>query len=121
MRCSGSSSADTMVKVFFSPEARQDLQEAGDYIACTLRNKSAARSLIQRVQGAVRSLEQFPASGTPLFYAGQDITYRYVVCGNYLLFYHFAEGNVYIDRILYGRRDYLSILFGDELKDENNE
>ena len=28
---------------------------------------------------------------------------------------------VTVDRILYGRRDYLSILFGQELCDDNNE
>lgn len=29
-----------------------------------------------------------------------------------------AENAVHIDRILYGRRDYLSVLFGEEFSDE---
>jgi plasmid stabilization system protein ParE len=38
--------------------------------------------------------------------------YRFLVCGNYLTFYRVKGKDVYIDRILYGRRDYLRILFG---------
>ena len=33
--------------------------------------------------------------------------------GNYLTFYRVNGNEVYVDRILYGRRDYLRILFGD--------
>ena len=32
---------------------------------------------------------------------------------------HISGETVWIDRILYGRRDYLAILFGNELTDEN--
>lgn len=110
-----------MAEVVFSPGARRDLLEAGDYIAYTLRNKSAARSFVRRIQAAAMSLEQFPASGTPLFYAGQDIVYRYLVCGNYMLFYHITENTVRIDRVLYGKRDYLAILFSEELTDDIEE
>jgi len=37
--------------------------------------------------------------------------YRFLVCGNYLAFYRYKDATVYVDRILYGRRDYLKILF----------
>jgi plasmid stabilization system protein ParE len=39
-------------------------------------------------------------------YAG----YRFLVTGNYLSFYHIDGADISIDRILYGRRDYLSVL-----------
>ena len=45
-----------------------------------------------------------------------ELSYRYLICGNYMVFYRFRDRTVFIDRILYGGRDYLSILFGDELK-----
>lgn len=107
-----------MAKVVFSPEARKDLEGIGNYIAFTLRNKSAARSLIGRIRDAALSLSSFPESGTPLNYAVLNFVYRYVICGNYMLFYHISENTVKIDRILYGRRDYLSILFGNSFSDE---
>ena len=49
---------------------------------------------------------------TPL--ARQDLT----EAGDYMVFYHISTETVWIDRILYGRRDYLAILFGNELTDE---
>ena len=109
-----------MTKILFSPEARNDLVEIGDYLSRQLRNKSAARNLMTRIQSSVMSLEQFPESGTPLSFAGPSIVYRYLVCGSYMIFYHISLGTVRIDRILYGRRDYLSILFGEQLCDDND-
>ena len=41
---------------------------------------------------------------------GSPAAYRYLVCGSYLAFYHVHNEEVIVDRILYGRRDYLSIL-----------
>lgn len=110
-----------MIKVVLSQEAKEDLTETGDYIAYQLRNKAAARNFVSRIRTAVTSLAQFPESGTPLAFAGLNIVYRYLVCGSYLIFYHLSENTVQIDRILYGRRDYLSILFGTELTDETSE
>lgn len=110
---------NTMTKIVFSPEARQDLSETGDYIAYRLRNKSAARHLLTRIQDTVMSLSQFPESGTPLVLSSPNIAYRYLICGSYMLFYYISENVVHIDRILYGRRDYLAILFGDEFSEES--
>jgi len=108
-----------MARIVFSTEARQDLADTGDYIAFTLRNKSAARSLLERIKKDVMSLAQFPESGTPLSFSEPKYVYRYLICGNYMIFYHFSENTVHIDRILYGRRDYLSILFREELTEED--
>ena len=36
-----------------------------------------------------------------------------------MVFYHIHIEEVMVDRILYGRRDYLSILFGEELTEES--
>lgn len=109
-----------MTKVVISPEARQDLNEIGEYIALKLRNKTAARRMLTRIQKEVMSLAVFPESSTPLVFSGPSLVYRYLVCGNYMIFYHASEGAVYIDRVLYGRRDYLAILFGDELAEDTN-
>ena len=108
-----------MADIVFSPEAKRDLSETGDYIAFKLRNKSAARNLISRIQRVILSLGQYPESGTPLLFACSDIVYRHLVCGSYMIFDHISGNTVHIDRILYGRRDYLSILFGEELTEES--
>ena len=107
-----------MTNVVFSPAAKNDLVEIGDYVAFKLQNKTAARNLIDRIQKTVLALKQFPESGAPLDYAMPHVLYRYLICGNYMIFYHLSGESACIDRILYGRRDYLSILFGDELTEE---
>ena len=50
---------------------------------------------------------------------GSPAAYRYLVCGSYMVFYHIHIEEVMVDRILYGRRDYLSILFGEEFTEES--
>lgn len=44
--------------------------------------------------------------------------YRFLVTGNYLTFYRVSGTDIYIDRILYGRRDYLPCLFNGILKQD---
>jgi len=42
--------------------------------------------------------------------------FRYVVSGNYLVFYRADHEFVYIYRILYAGRDYLKVLFPNEVE-----
>jgi len=95
------------------------MEEIGDYIAGELNSPKAALNTVNKIQNAIERLALFPLSGAPLSSIGDIVTdYRFLVCGNYLVFYRLREGEVFIDRILYGRRDYLAILFGDLARDE---
>ena len=38
-----------------------------------------------------------------------------------MVFYRAQGGDVYIDRVLYGRSDYMSVLFKDLLREETTE
>ena len=108
-----------MAKLIVSPMARADMREIGDYISQKLRNPDAALRMIRRFREAMSPLRKFPESGAPLLAAGkQSAPYRYLVCGSYLIFYHVADSDVHIDRVLYGRRDYMAILFSDQLEEE---
>lgn len=102
-----------MLKLIFSPVAQRDLNETAAYIANQLHNPSAAVNLIQRIKKDTYTLCEFPELGTPLNAEGSRVAYRYIICGNYMVFYFVAEAAVHIDRILYARRDYLALLFGD--------
>ncbi|MDR1893958.1 MAG: type II toxin-antitoxin system RelE/ParE family toxin [Spirochaetales bacterium] len=46
-----------------------------------------------------------------------ETSYRFLVCGKYLAFYRYEDKTVFVDRILYGRRDYVKILFPELAKD----
>lgn len=101
-------------KIYYSAESRRDLNEIWDYIASELQNASAAERVVTGILDAVQQLADFAELGAPLSsIADVEGGFRFLVTGNYLTFYRIENGEVYIDRILYGRRDYLRILFGN--------
>ena len=107
-----------MTKVMLSSAAKADLQETRRYISSVLSNPSASKQTLKRITTQLHTLEQFPESGTPILIPGSPVAYRYLVCGSYMAFYHIHNEEVIVDRVLYGRRDYLSILFGDQLGED---
>ena len=69
---------------------------------------------IAKIMSRVRELVVFPKMGTPLSsIVDFETDYRFLVCGNYTVFYRFENQTVYIIRVLYGRRDFIRILFGE--------
>ena len=108
-----------MAELIVSPLAKADMREIGDYISRELRNPAAALQMIRRFEKAMLPPCDFPEMGAPLLVSGkQSVTYRYLICGNYLIFYHLEAERVLVDRVMYGRRDYMALLFGDQLEDE---
>ena len=64
-------------------------------------------------------LQEHALIGVPLSaIADVNSDYRYLISGSYMIFYRVTGKDVFIDRVLYGRRDYLRILFGDIAEDE---
>jgi len=109
-----------MNDLHISPEAQEDLLEIKAYIAEDLENPQAALSTIAKIVAAIRMLQTHARIGAPLS-ASADVNsdYRYLVSGNYMVFYRVADRDVFVDRVLYGRRDYLRILFGDPSGERN--
>ena len=108
------------MKLHISPEAQSDLQGIKEYIAVELENPTAALNTVSRITRAIRNLSDFPASGAPLSsVVDMQTNYRFLVSGSYLVFYRQEGDSVYVVRVLYGRRDYMKILFGELREDEN--
>ncbi len=109
----------SMIHLKVSPKAQNDLQEIKDYIALELENTAAALHVISKITKAMRRLIDFPNSGTSLSsIVSMETDYRFLVSGHYQIFYRHVDNNVYIVRVLYGKRDYLRILFGEESEGE---
>jgi toxin ParE1/3/4 len=109
-------------KIHYSPESRRDLDDIWDYIVSELQNRSAAERVINRIIDAVDPLKNFAEMGTPLSsIADIGTDHRFLVSGNYMVFYRVQGNDVYIDRVLYGRSDYMSVLFKDLLREETTE
>ncbi len=103
-----------MNNLHLSEEAQADLAEILEYISNELENHAAALSIVGKITNGMRILRSHPLSGTPLSsVADVESDYRFLVSGKYLTFYRIVDNDVYVDRVLYGRRDYLRILLGD--------
>ena len=108
-----------MYKLQISPEAKDDLTKIKDYISVELCNHQAAVRLVSKIIRKIRTLSEYPGMGASLS-SVVDIqtSYRFLVCDNYLIFYRFEDEVVFVLRIIYGRRDYMEILFGEKLENE---
>lgn len=109
-------------KIHYTAESRRDLDAIWDYIASDLQNVSAAERIVNRIMDDVDHLENHAEMGALLSsIADVESDYRFLVTGNYLTFYRVYGSDVYVDRVLYGRRDYLRILFGETQDEETTE
>ncbi len=98
--------------IHYSMQAVRDLDEIREYISTELSNESAADSIVNMILDRIEILSDFSGIGvrlSPVVELKND--YRFLVCGNYLAFYRVEQTDVYVDRILYGKMNYMKILF----------
>lgn len=111
-----------MNNLYLSQEAQNDLAEIKTYIEEELLNPSAALATVSKITKSLRVLRTYAKAGALLSsIADVESDYRFLVSGNYLSFYRTYGNEVYIDRILYARRDYMRVLFGGVLTDDTEE
>ena len=103
-----------MIKFYISPQAKSDIEEIKEYITIELDNPIAALNVVSKIMKSMKQLIEFPDMGALLSSVIEIPTnYRFLVSGNYLVFYRHERDSLYVVRVLYGRRDYISILFGE--------
>ena len=108
-----------MAKINFTPDALEDLKEIKQYITDELCNEQSAINTVGKITKRIRQLADFPESGAPLSsIINFEVPYRFLVCGNYTAFYKVEADEVHIIRVLYGRRNFMQILFGREFDDD---
>lgn len=96
-------------RVRIYPAAKRDLLEIIDYLN-TLSQDAALRYydlLTEQIASLAHMLERCPK---PKDLALAAKGYRYLIVKDYLVFYLISGDTVQIRRILYGRRDYRSLL-----------
>ena len=109
-----------MADIKFSPASLADLQQTKAYITDELCSEAAAIKTVAGITKNISMLSAFPESGAPLSsVVGFDTDYRFLVCGNYVAFYRYERETVYIIRVLYGRRDFMRILFDTQSETDN--
>lgn len=97
--------------LLYSPLAQQDLDGIFDYITNTLHNPEAARGVISDILDGAENLEAFPFLGSVVEGLPENIgEYRVAGIRNYLVFYRVSDTSIFVDRILYKRREFLPLL-----------
>jgi addiction module RelE/StbE family toxin len=110
-----------MASIKISPRAQKDMLEIREYISGELCNPQAAINVLSIVIKRIRELIEFPLAGASLASVIDIETgYRFLVCGQYTAFYRYENETVYVDRVLYGKRDFMRILFGDVVEEDDN-
>ena len=101
-----------MAKINISPKAIDDMRDIKKYISDELLNETAAQNLLNDIYSKIERLKEFPLIGSPLFGKVEiQNEYRFLISGNYMIFHRFENDNIYIVRVLYGKSDYMKILF----------
>jgi addiction module RelE/StbE family toxin len=91
------------------PQAEDDLQEILDFIATD--KVSAAHNMADRFEKALERLSQNPEVGRKTREERLRLLgYRYVIVGNYLIFYRIQPDGIFLYRVLHGARDYATII-----------
>ena len=95
----------------FSPEAKKDVETIYNYISDVLFNPSAANDLIDEISRALDLICTFPNSGALTSNVLVKKTYiRKYLVRNYIIFYQVVGEMVQIVRVIYGMRNYYSML-----------
>lgn len=94
-----------------SKKFKADLKEIKKYISSALKSPLTAKNTINDILDTISNLETFSDIGSPLnTIIDVDTNYRYILSGNYMIFYHTENSTVEIDRVLYGKRDYINVI-----------
>lgn len=103
-----------MTRLLISPAANEDLLSIQEYISIELSSPKAAKETIGKILDRIKVLVDFPFSGALLENIVEfSSDYRFIVSGNYITFYRCHDDTIYVDRVIYGGRDFARILFED--------
>lgn len=104
-------------KVKFTKTAKADINSAIHYIAVDLCEPDTAERISIRVKAEIASLKTMPER-FPLVEDSYlaSLGFRKTAVGNYLIFYTVSheEHQVCIHRILYGKRNWITLLSEDD-------
>ena len=92
-----------MIKIFYSPKSRKDLDRIYDYIYDDLNNPIAAEKTVKGILKKISEIKEYPQLG-PVWYLENNIN-------NYIIFYQITKETILIVRILHRLQDYVKQLF----------
>ncbi len=95
----------------YSVESKQDLIDIKRYIKYNLQEPNTAQKLITKIKKEIDSLKDNPEMYSII---DDDIIKRFkirkLVVDNYIVFYRINDENIQIVRVMYGRRNWITLL-----------
>lgn len=100
------------MRLEWSPAAADDIAAALDCIESDLESPKAAEKLYREAVRKAGLFAEVPGSGVVLrTISGVDTGYRYLACGNWMLFLRCVDDRAVVVRFLYAKSDCTRALF----------
>ena len=97
-------------EIAYSKAAFRDLDRVWMEVYSASQDVETASRYIDDLMNEVEAKADFPESGSPLYYGDTFTGYRFVVFKAYMAFYRLENNMMLIDRILYGKSDYMRLI-----------
>ncbi len=95
----------------YSPLFYEDLDKITGHLLFELKNKVAAKTLVNNAEAAIKKRLGNPLSSAPYrSLSSRPHRYSRILVGNFLIFYVVIDNVMIVRRMLYGRRDLDRIL-----------
>ena len=108
MMCRHISTEKTMkYEVKYSKGAIRDLDKVWSEILEVSKSYDITTKYIDGLINKVSAKADHPKSGSPVYYEDSFTGYYFVVFKSYMVFYRLKDNVILVDRVLYGKSDYM--------------
>lgn len=97
-------------RVEYSKAAMRDLDRVWSEVFAESKDYDITAKYIDDLMDQVEAKAEYPKSGSPLYYQDSFTGYYFVVFKAYLSFYRLENEMMLVDRVLFGRSDYMRCL-----------
>ena len=97
-------------QVEYSKAAIRDLDRVWAEVFEASKDVEITERYIEELLDKVEKKSDYPKTGSPLYYENSFTGYNFVVFKAYLAFYRLEKETMLVDRVLFGRTDYMRIL-----------
>ena len=94
-------------QVEYSKAAIRDLDRVWAEVFEASKDVEITERYIEELLDKVEKKSDYPESGAPLYYENTFTGYYFVVFKAYLAFYRLEKDTILVDRVLFGKSDYL--------------
>ena len=97
-------------QVEYSKAAIRDLDRVWAEVFEASKDIETTERYIEELLDEVEKKSDYPKSSSPLYYENTFTGYYFVVFKAYLAFYRMEKETMFVDRVLFGKSDYMRIL-----------